>query len=239
MASEKRKLIDFKKDDLTEGDFYVHNGVLLLLESIDIGRKEQTFASGKRSRKDGRTRCVFENGTESTMLYRSLGKILYENGKVVTQHLDKYDEDLIRNFSDISEEDEEAGYIYVLKSKSEDNQIKSINNLFKIGFTRNDVEERIKNAEKDPTFLMAPVNTKGVWKCYNMNPQKFEHLLHTFFGNSCLEIEIFDEKGEKHNPQEWFIAPIEVIEQAIELIINGKIVNYIFDPINLTIVNKK
>ncbi len=238
LASDKRKLIDFKKDDLTEGDFYVHNGVLLLLESIDIDRKEQAFASGKRSRRDGRTRCVFENGTESSMLYRSLGKILYENGKVVTQHLDKYDEDLIRNFSDISEEDEEAGYIYVLKSKSEDNQIKSINNLFKIGFTRNDVEERIKNAEKDPTFLMAPVIEKGVWKCYNMNPQKFEHLLHTFFGNSCLDIEIFDEKGEKHNPKEWFIAPIEVIEQAIELIRNGKIVNYFFDPNNLTIVKK-
>ena len=85
---------------------------------------------------------------------------------------------------------------------------------------------------------MAPVIKKGVWKCYNMNPQKFEHLLHTFFGNSCLDIEIFDEKGEKHNPKEWFIAPIEVIEQAIELIINGKIADYIFDPNNLTIVKK-
>ena len=238
LANGKRRLIDFRKDDLTEGDFYVHNGVLLLLENINTDRKEQTFASGRRSRKDGRTRCVFENGTESNMLYRSLGKIIYANGKVVTQHIDKYDEELVEKFIYVLPEDEEAGYIYVLKSKSEDHQIKSINNLFKIGFTRNDVEERIKNAEKDPTFLMAPVNTKGVWKCYNMNPQKFESLLHTFFGNSCLEIEIFDEKGEKHNPKEWFIAPIEVIEQAIELIINGKIVNYFFDPNNLTIVKK-
>ena len=117
--------------------------------------------------------------------------------------------------------------------------LKSINNLFKIGFTRNEVEERIKNAEKDPTFLMAPVIIEGVWECYNMNTQKFENLLHTFFGTSCLDIDICDEKGRIHKPQEWFIAPIEVIEQAIELIINGKIVNYIFDPINLTIVNKK
>ena len=53
-----------------------------------------------------------------------------------------------------------------------------------------------------------------------------------------MDIEIFDEKGEKHNPKEWFIAPIEVIEQAIELIINGKIADYIFDPNNLTIVKK-
>ena len=238
LSNGKRKLIDFRDDDLTEGDFYVHNGVLLLLENINIDRKEQSFASGRRTRRDGRTRCIFENGTESNMLYRSLGKILYANGKVVTQHIDKYDEELVEKFINVSPEDEEAGYIYVLKSKSEDHQIKSINNLFKIGFTRNDVEERIKNAEKDPTFLMAPVITKGVWKCYNMNPQKFEHLLHTFFGNSCLDIDVFDEKGEKHNPKEWFIAPIDVIEQAIELIINGKIADYIFDPNNLTIVKK-
>ena len=34
---------------------------------------------------------------------------------------------------------------------------------------------------------------------------------------------VFDEKGKRHTPREWFIAPMEVIEQAIELIINGKI----------------
>ena len=51
------------------------------------------------------------------MLYRSLGKILYANGKVVTQHIDKYDEELVERFNYVSPEDEEAGYIYVLKSE--------------------------------------------------------------------------------------------------------------------------
>jgi len=109
LANGKREIIEFKEDNLVEGNFYVHNGVLLLLKSIDISQNEQSFTSGKRTRKDGRTRCVFENGTESNMLYRSLAKILYVNGKVITQNIDKVNENFIENFSDINSEDEEAG----------------------------------------------------------------------------------------------------------------------------------
>lgn len=238
LANGKRKLIDFKEDNLREGDYYVHNGVLMLLEKVNISKNEQTLTDGKRVRKDGRTKCIFENGTQSNMLYRSLAKILYVNGSVVTQNIDKVNEDFIKNFSAISDEDEEAGYIYVLKSMSKDKQITSIKNLYKIGYSKTDVETRIKNAEKEPTYLMALVSIQGAWKCFNMNPQKLEQLLHNFFGNSCLELDIFDEKGKRYTPREWFIAPIDVIEQAIELIINGKIVNYKFDADNMAIIGK-
>ncbi|MDX8377106.1 MAG: GIY-YIG nuclease family protein [Mariprofundales bacterium] len=235
LANGKRKLISFKEDNVNEGCFYVHNGVLLLLETINISQNEQHFSSGKRIRKDGRTKCVFENGTISNMLYRSLAKILYVNGQVVTQHIDKVNEDLIAKFSDISNEDEEVGYIYVLKSKSNNERISSIKHLYKIGYSTIEVEKRIKNAAQEPTYLMAEVTIQGVWKCFNMNPQKLEQLLHNFFGNSCLELDVFDNKGKRHTPREWFIAPLEVIEQAIALIINGKIVNYKFDAENMLI----
>ena len=118
LVNGKRKLIEFKEDNLREGDFYVHNGVLLLLEKVNIAQEEQTFLSGKRVRKDGRTKCIFENGTMSNMLYRSLAKILYVNGRVVTQNIDKVNENFIENFSNITNEDKEVGYIYILKSKS-------------------------------------------------------------------------------------------------------------------------
>ena len=85
---------------------------------------------------------------------------------------------------------------------------------------------------------MAPVDYIAGWKCYNMNPQKFEQLIHNFFGNSCLEIDVFDEKGKRYTPREWFIAPIEVIEQTIELIINGKVINYKYDAENMTIIKR-
>lgn len=238
LAAGKRKLIDFKQGNLKEGAYYVHNGILFYLEKIDISRREHYRDDGTRVREDGRTRCVFENGTESNMLKRSVEKILYANGRVVTENIDKVNEGFTDQFGVITEEDEEAGYIYVLKSKSKDEKIASVQNLYKIGYSKTEVEERIKNAEKQPTYLMAPVTIMGVWKGYNMNPQKLEQLLHNFFGNSCLNVDVFDDKGIRHTPQEWFIAPIEVIEQAIELIINGKIVNYKFDAENLSIVGR-
>lgn len=237
LASGKRKLIPFKQENLREGEFYVHNGILFYLEQIKITQKEQYKPDGSRIREDGRTRCIFENGTESRMLKRSVEKILYANGRVVTQNIEKVNEDFIEQFSNITEEDEEAGYIYVLKSKSLDEQITSIKDLFKIGYATN-VEDRIKGAEKQPTYLMAPVDYIAGWKCYNMNPQKFEQLIHNFFGSSCLEVDVFDENGKRYTPREWFIAPLAVIEQAIELIINGKVVKYKYDAENKTIVKR-
>jgi len=238
LANKKRKLIDFAQRNLVEGSYYVHNGILFLLENINITQKEHYKPDGTRVREDGRTRCIFENGTESNMLKRSVEKILYANGKVVTENIDKVNEGFIENFSAITEEDEEAGYIYVLKSRSTDIRITSIQNLFKIGYSKTEVTERIKNAEKEPTYLMVPVDYIAGWKCYNMNPQKFEQLIHNFFGNSCLEIDVFDEKGKRYTPREWFIAPIEVIEQTIELIINGKVINYKYDAENMTIIKR-
>ena len=35
--------------------------------------------------------------------------------------------------------------------------------------------------------------------------------------------------GKLHVPREWFIAPIDCIELAIQLLINGVIVNYRYD----------
>jgi hypothetical protein len=233
----KRKLVDFKEDNLREGDFYIHNGVLMLLENINL-TQEETYVEGKRLRKDGRTRCIFENGTESNMLYRSAAKILYVNGKVVTQNRDKVNENFIERFSNITDEDAAAGYIYVLRSKSKDERIIEIDNLYKIGYSKDAVEERIKNAEKDPTYLMAPVKIITSWKCYNMNPQKLEQLLHNFFGKSCLNIDVFDEKKRRHTPREWFIAPIDIIEQAIELIISGEVVKHRYDAVNMIIALK-
>ena len=62
-----------------------------------------------------------------------------------------------------------------------------------------------------------------------MNALKFEQLIQRFFGHTCVEIDVFDKKGIRHTPREWFIVPLEAIEQAIILIISGEIVNYRYD----------
>ncbi|MDQ6990563.1 MAG: GIY-YIG nuclease family protein [Mariprofundaceae bacterium] len=232
LSEGKRELIEFNERQLVAGNFFVHNGILLLLEEVYEADKD------KFGKLDGRTRVIFENGTESGMKLRSLGKNLFMNGKAVSRNAEQDSEDFTAKFSNITDEDEEAGYIYVLKSKSTDEKISSIQNLYKIGYSKVDIQERIKNAEKEPTYLMAPVSIEGAWKCFNMNPQKLEQLLHNFFGSSCLELDVFDSKGKRHAPREWFIAPLDVIEQAIEFIISGKIVNYRFDVESLMILKR-
>ena len=139
LASAQRKLVPFRQENLRAGEFYVHSGILLLLKSVDFEEEVQEFKSGNRIRKDGRTHCIFENGTESNMLYRSLYKALLENGKAITKNARKVNIEFTEQFDSITEEDEEAGYIYVLRSKSTNEQIASISNLYKIGYTKVDV----------------------------------------------------------------------------------------------------
>lgn len=228
----KRKLIAFNENQIQEGAFLIMDGVLLLVENL-VNIKTDKF--GKR---DGRTRIIFENGTESNMLFRSLGKGLFANGQSVTHNADAVNERFLEPFSSISDQDEEAGYIYILKSKSDKQEIKEIQNLFKIGFSRTSVEDRVSNAIQEPTYLMADVRIVMTYKCYNMNPQKFEQLIHNFFGNSCLNIDVFDKDGNRYTPREWFIAPVGIIDQAIHLITSGDIVKYKYDSTNEEIIER-
>lgn len=216
----KRKLMEFRKEQqIDKGHFFVLKGVLLYVAAVG----ERKADANRKT--NARLRCIFENGTESDMLLRSLAAELYKDGRRITEHDDK----LLDNFKNISTDDQESGYIYILRSLSEKAEIKSISNLFKIGYSKTDVESRVKNAEKEATYLMAAVKIVEVYQCYNMNPQKLEQLLHNVFGNSCLELTVHDLSGKKHRPREWFIVPLNVIEEAINLIISGEIVNYKYD----------
>jgi hypothetical protein len=231
LAGGKRKLLQFKEDNLREGKFYIHNGILLLLEEAAIEEKEEDYKSGGRTRKDGRTRVIFENGTESNMLYRSLYKALLANGKAVSDHEYEVSEELAKNFNLVTEADEASGYIYILRSKSQHPEIKALKNLYKIGYSTTPVMERIKNASKEPTYLMAEVELVSEFKCYNLNAQRFEQLLHNFFGEVCLNIDVFDHKRERRTPREWFVAPLPIIQRVIEMIVSGEIIGFRYDAL--------
>lgn len=222
----KRKLLPFTKEqEIDMGYFFVLKGILLYIAEIE----KRELKNGKVN---ARMRCIFENGTESDMLLRSLSAELYKDGKRVTAHEDSH----LDNFNNINEDDRKTGFIYVVRSQSKNEKINTIKNLFKIGFSTTPVEERIKNASYDPTYLMAPVSIVTTFECYNVNPHKLEQLLHNFFGASCLNLDIFDKEGTRYSPREWFIAPLEIIEKSIELIINGAIVNFKYDATKQEIV---
>jgi len=40
-------------------------------------------------------------------------------------------------------------------------------------------------------------------------------------------------------PQEWFVVPLEIIDQAIEMIISGEIIHYRYDKQMEKIVSRK
>ena len=223
----KRKLLPFndKGYQLVEGNYYVLNGLLAYLADINFTSEAKTV-DGKRFRKDGRTRTIFENGTESTMLYRSLAKALYKDGRIVSETNEQENSNFYTNFGGITEDDTSTGYIYILKSLSKDPRIQSLDHLYKIGFSTTKVEKRIANAKKEATYLMADVEIIAEYQVFNINPQKFEYYLHAFFGESCLDLLVADKDGKNHQPKEWFIAPLNVIQQAVELLVNGQILNY-------------
>lgn len=234
----ERKLLLFKESHLQEGRYYVLDGILAFLESIEKPKikifKDKT--QGSRKRLDARIRCIFENGLESNMYLRSFQKELYNNGSTVIQSNEDDLKQFNEGFSNVDLNDKESGYIYVLSSSSEKIEIKSIKNLYKIGYCTSSVEKRIENSEKETTFLMSGVKIVSAYKTFNLNPQKFENIIHNFFSDRCLDIKVADLNGTLKKPKEWYIVPIRIIEEAIQLIINNQIQNYRFDHINDKII---
>ena len=237
LAMGKRKLISFtdKGEQLVEGAFYVLDGVLLKLISINFTSEEKTV-KGKRYRKDGRTWCIFENGTESNMLYRSLAKALYQDGYIVTDTEIEAHRRFAAGFSTISETGIQTGRIYVLRSLSSNPTILELPYLYKIGFSSQDVAQRLKNAVQEPTYLMADVEIVAEYLTYDLNPQKLELLLHTLFAEACLNLDIFGKDGQRHSPREWFVVPLNVIDQAILLLLSGQIIHYEYNTIQQQLV---
>ena len=179
-------------------------------------------------RRDSRLRVIYDNGTESDVLLRSLQRALHRDGagRRIT------DLETLPLFSgEIEDGDEASGTIYVLRSKS-DNPVVAANRdiLHKIGVTGGSVERRIDNAKLDPTFLMADVEIVATYKLSNINRTKLENLIQRIFDPVRLDVEIKDRFGNPVVPREWFLVPLFVIDEAVSRIKDGTITGYQYDP---------
>lgn len=227
LATAKREITDFRSERfIKKGLFFIIKGVMGYV--AEVGKT--TKINNKRN---ARLRCIFENGAESDMLLRSLSAEFYKDGKIISALNSEIEEDF-----KIQKEDKLSGYIYVLKSLSQDERIKNIQNLYKIGYSTTKVQERIKNAKNEPTYLMADVEIVKSFQCFNLNTQKLEKLLHQFFGNSCLDIKIIGNDKKEHTPREWFIAPLDVIKKVVQLVENEEIIFYRYDKDKEEILQK-
>lgn len=201
---------------IKEGSFFVLSGVMLFVAEIT----EPQAALGVRTRYKPRTRTIFENGTESNLYRRSLAGQLYENDGLAVVPV---------AFEALLADDEATGYIYVLRSLSDDPQIQEVPDLHKIGFSRGPVEKRIAHAESQPTYLMAPVEIVASYRTYNLKTSALEHLIHRVFSDKRLRVGQVGKDGRAYEPSEWYSVPLRVIDQAIELITSGDIVDYEYD----------
>lgn len=233
LESGKRKLAIYRSQELLPNRFYVLGGIIVFLRSVEGNVANYQYNSGERLRYDGRTECIFDNGTTSDMLYRSLDKALQRDGYAITE----FEENGVpQTIHDITDDDKARGYVYVLKSRH--SKLRYVPDVYKIGSTTSTITERIKNAINEPTYLYAGVDIIETFRCYNMGPRELEDRLHSFFDHVRLNINIPDERGAIISPREWFCVNIDAISEAINLILSGCIDNYVYDPQSRSIIAK-
>lgn len=231
LQSGERQTIKFENDaSVKQGDVFILDGQTVLIANVG---ESYINDYGKR---DSRLRVVFANGTESDMLLRSLTRALNKDDN--SRRIIKVEWGLFADSND--EESVPTGHIYVLRSNSDIPYIAENRSVIhKIGVTGGDVKQRIANAKKDPTYLLADVEIVATFKLANINRTKLEKLLHKFFGSAQLDVELKDRFNMPVKPREWFLVPLKTIEEVIERIIDGTIDLYSYDPETAQLIRLK
>ena len=225
-----RKDAGFLKTDIRKGEFFILGGQTAYIAEVG---ENFTAPNGET---DARLRVIYSNGTESDLLLRSMQRALYkdEASRIIT------DPNAGPLFAgEATEDDQQSGTIYVLRSKSELPAIVANRDVIhKIGVTGGSGKARIANAKLDPTYLMADVEVVATYELFNINRSKLEKLLHRFFEYSRLDIEIKDRFGNPVIPREWFLVPLFVIDEVVGKIKDGTIADYVYDQKNATLVKE-
>lgn len=218
-----------KGTNFNEGDLFLWAGLIALLsgQSTDEDVSEH---SGKR------LHVVFSNGTEAWLREGSISRSMYayhnRGSKVLCRRLAHVTEDLLSSDDrdEAPDEKEVTGYIYVAKTLSKEpglNRVKD--HILKIGVTKNPIHLRLANAERDPTFLSAPVDLVASYTLQNLEPQKVETLLHAFFGEARLKISAKDRFGKDVVANEWFMVSREVVSEAVSKLMDGSLTGSFYD----------
>ncbi|WP_163381375.1 GIY-YIG nuclease family protein [Cyclobacterium sp. SYSU L10401] len=217
-----RKDAGFTKTNIKKGQFIIVGGQIAYIAEIG-----DTFKA-PNGEDDARLRVIYANETESDILLRSLIRAMYkdETSRFIT------DSDAGPLFSgENSDDDQESGTIYVLRSLSDHSTVKENRDiLHKIGVTGGDVKKRLTNAKNDPTFLLADVEIVATYRLANINRTKLEQVIHKFFGAAKLDIEIKDRFGKPVKAREWFLVPIFIIDEMVEKIKEGTVGDFYYDP---------
>lgn len=225
IANKKFTVERFKNENQVDvGDMFILSGLVCLVDSL----LEDTRVESERI--NPRYRVIFENGIETNILKRSLARALYKdpNGRRIIPDT----ETLTLKMQGITHRDKPTGCIYILASETKAPalaELRAQGRLVKIGFSTQSVEERVKNAEHDPTYLEAPVKILASLDCYNLDPHKVEHLIHAFLVKQRLNMTLISSKGLPYHPTEWFAVDRDTAIAVAEHIVKGDIMDYRMD----------
>jgi hypothetical protein len=227
LADGLRKAIAFRGEaSVEQGNFFIVGG-----QFAYVAEKGAEFDSSSRQ-PDARLRLIYGNGTESNLLMRSLQRALTQDGN--GRRLSERDAGPLfgPQFGDIAEPDDiDTGTIYVLRSLSKHPFVSEHRMLIhKIGVTGGKVATRIADAENQATYLLAPVEIVAEYKLHNLNRTKMENIFHRLFGAVQLDLTIEDRFGKPVKPREWFVVPLQVIDEAVGRIRDGSITQVMYDP---------
>lgn len=205
------------------GDFFVLEGLTLYV--AEVGEPLKTTAGEV----DRRLRLIFSNGTESNLLLRSLQRAFYDDS--AARRLVSPESGQLSFGGELEADDVESGTIYVLRSLSEHPYVAQHRDVIhKLGVTGGKVEARIANAENEATYLLAKVEVVATYRLAGINRVRMENVFHRLFASARLNITINDRFGHPVQPEEWFLVPLFVIDEAVARIRDGSITGYIYDP---------
>lgn len=230
ISNKIRKTRKFQlRSEIEIGRFFILNGQMAY-----VADKGEEFVQDYGDR-DARLRVIYDNGTENNVLMRSLQRALNrdKNARRVTEPITS---PLLTN--DQQEIAQNTGKIYVLRSNSDIEKIANNRELIhKIGVTKGDVNTRIADAKKQTTYLMADVELVKVYEFEEINTTKLEQKIHKFLRSAQLDLTI-TVNGKSFHPEEWFLVPLEVIDEVVEAILDHSITKLKYDKNTFSIVNR-
>lgn len=233
-------------EEITVGAFFVVGG-----QTAYVAHVGDEFTTDYE-RRDSRLRVIYDNGTESKILRRSLQRALHRDA--AARYVTNPDSGpLLRRYTstarddgrpaeggaamgplfagNVEPEDLASGTIYVLRSKSLLPEIAAHREVVhKIGVTGGRIADRIANAAVDPTFLMADVEVVATYQLYNINRVTLESVIHRVLEPGRLVVELSDRFGTPVRPREWFLVPLFVIDEVVERIKDKTITEYAYEP---------
>lgn len=196
-----------KENPIKRGSFYIDNGLMLYIDRIYDPKTGDSKESS--TNRNDKIHVVYENGTENDVKLLSLISSLYDkkrNGRFVTEAINNPMEGTDKNIT--------TGYIYVVRYAGEDPRFLNMEDLYKIGCTK-DIKKRLDNTANESTYLFAPVKPVCQFEVQNIDVRKVEKYIHHVLADKRLDLSVVAPNGRQITIKEWFLIDLESIQDII------------------------